>query len=103
VSERWQVTSELQIFMILDALKLPACHIRATRIRLVRRHRHRPGSSRRDDRGTRGHMHRRSTGGRSLCTALPFLRSRHIFSPVAVDGSDGKDGRDANGSSRRVA
>ena len=100
---RHQLTPELQIFMMLDALKLPACHIRATRIRPVRRHRHRPGSSRRDDRGTRGHRHGRSTGGRSLRTALLFLRPRHIFSPVGVDGSDGKDGRDANGSSRRVA
>lgn len=88
--ERSEVPSELRVFTIIDAPKLPACHIRATRIWLVRRHRHQPGSFRRDDRGTRGHGHRRSTGGRSLRTALPFLRSRHIFSPVAVDGSDGK-------------
>ena len=101
--ERSTVPSELQVFTIFDAQKLPACHIRATRIRLVRRHRHPPGSFRRDDRGTRGHRHRRSTGGRTLLTALPFLRWRHIFSLVGVDGSDGKYGRDANGSSRRVA
>lgn len=86
---RSEVPSELQVFTILDAPKLPACHIRATRIRLVRRHRHRPGSFRRDDRGTRGHGHRRSTGGRTLLTALPLLRWRHVFSLLGVDGSAG--------------
>ena len=101
--EHSKLLSELQVFTMLDALKSPACHIRATRIRLVRRHRHRPGSFRRDDRGTRGHGHRRSTGGRTLLTALPLLRWRHVFSLVGVDGSDVKCGRDANRSSRRVA